>query len=238
MKTPPLTGLIDRRILLNFRADPAVVGRLLPGPFRAQLVQGQAMVGICLIRLKKVRPKGFPAVFGLASENGAHRIAVEWDADGQPRKGVYIPRRDTSSRLNFLVGNQLLGLHYRSPFRVQEQNGRYAIAFQSTDGTRLAVEARETAEWPKTSLFSTLEQASGFFRQGAAGYSPSPGGQGFDGVELSTSQWQVSPLSVQQVSSSFFADETLFPAGSVVFDNALLMRNVPHEWQRLTSLRG
>jgi hypothetical protein len=238
MKAPILTGIIDRRILLNFRADPAVVSQLLPSPFRAQLVQGQAMVGICLIRLKDERPKGFPAAFGMESENGAHRFAVEWDAAGQLHKGVYIPRRDTSSRLNFLFGNQLLGIHHHSTFQVSEQGGNYSIAFQSPDGTRLAVEARETTEWPATSLFSTLEQASGFFQQGAAGYSPKSGGKGFDGVELSTSQWQVSPLVVQQVSSSFFADEALFPVGSVVFDNALLMRNVAHEWHRLQALPG
>ena len=28
-----------------------------------------------------------------------------------------------------------------------------------------------------------------------------------------------------------FADEALFPAGSVTFDCALLMRNIAHEWQ-------
>ena len=89
MLTPTLAGLIDRRILLNFRADPAVVPRLLPPPFRAQQVHGQAIVGICLIRLRHERLKGLPAALGMASENGAHRIAVEWEANGQRQTGVY-----------------------------------------------------------------------------------------------------------------------------------------------------
>ncbi|WP_460553480.1 DUF2071 domain-containing protein [Hymenobacter daeguensis] len=236
MHTPALTGLIDRRILLNFRAAPDVVNRLLPQPFRAQLVQGAALVGICLIRLRHERIKGMPAVFGMASENGAHRMAVEWEADGQLRSGVYVPRRDTSSAINTLVGNRLLGLHYHSTFSVKEEAGRYAISLQSADGTQLALEAQETREWPTTSLFRTRQQASDFFRRGAAGYSPRASGPGFDGVELSTRQWSVSPLAVQHVFSSFFSDTARFPAGSVVFDNALLMRDVAHEWKRLPAL--
>lgn len=238
MKTPLLTGLIDRRILLNFRAEPEVVNRLLPKPFRAQQVQGQAIVGICLIRLREERLRGLPAAFGLASENGAHRIAVEWEANGHVHSGVYIPRRDTSSAVNTVLGNRFLGLHYQSAFSVEEEAGRYSISFQGPDGTQLAVEAQETSTWPTTSLFASLAHASAFFQQGAAGYSPSTTGQGFDGVELRTENWEVSPLAVQHVSSSFFSDSALFPAGSVAFDNALLMRNVAHDWKHLPFLPG
>ncbi|MDB5234054.1 MAG: hypothetical protein JWR44_1047 [Hymenobacter sp.] len=236
MKSLPLTGVIDRRILLNFRVDPAAVNNLLPAPFRAQVVQGHAMAGICLIRLKKERLKGLPPIFGLKSENGAHRFAVEWDLDGQLQKGVFIPRRDTSSKLNFWLGNQFLGIHHHSVFQVEEGAGNYAVAFRSLDNTCMSVEAHETDAWPATNVFSTLQQASDFFRQGAVGYSPQNDGSGFNGVELSTKQWRVSPLEVQQVSSSFFSDELLFPTGSVAFDNALLMRRTSHEWQRLPLL--
>lgn len=41
-------------------------------------VVAEAIVGICLIRLKNIKPKGFLDFLGLSSENGAHRIAVEW----------------------------------------------------------------------------------------------------------------------------------------------------------------
>jgi hypothetical protein len=236
MPIPTLTGLIDRRILLNFRADPAVVNRMLPSPFRARQVKGEAIVGICLIRLRHERIKGLPSLFGLASENSAHRVAVEWQANGQLHHGVYIPRRDTSSMLNYLLGNQLLGIHHRTAFAVREAAGNYDISFRSGAGTQLAVQAHETITWPAASILANLNQASDFFRQGAAGYSPRATGRGFEGVRLQTPDWQVSPLAVQHVSSSFFANKTLFPTGSVVFDNALLMRNTAHEWKHLPLL--
>ncbi|MFD2717763.1 DUF2071 domain-containing protein [Hymenobacter monticola] len=232
----PLTGVIDRRLLLNFRADVAAVNALLPAPFRAQVVEGHAIVGICLIRLKHERIKGLPPLLGLTSENGAHRFAVEWEAGGQRQTGVFIPRRDTSSRLNYFFGNQFLGIHHHSTFQVAEGGGKYAVAFQSPDHTYLEVEAKETTAWPDTSLFSSLDEASNFFRLGSAGYSPQATGCGFDGVALSTNDWQVAPVAVERISSSYFANEELFPAGSVEFDNALLMRGTKHEWQRLPSL--
>jgi hypothetical protein len=79
MKIPTIHGNIERRILINYTADPEVVQELLPFPFRPKIYKDKAIVGICLIRLKKVKPKGFPDLMGVSSENGAHRIAVEWD---------------------------------------------------------------------------------------------------------------------------------------------------------------
>ena len=36
---------------------------------------------------------------------------------------------------------------------------------------------------------------------------------------------------MDKVFSSYFADESKFPAGTITFDCALIMRNVAHEWQ-------
>ncbi|MEZ2335661.1 hypothetical protein AB6735_08490 [Mucilaginibacter sp. RCC_168] len=47
---------------------------------------------------------------------------------------------------------------------------------------------------------------------------------------LETNQWEVKALEVSKVRSSYFEDESIFPKGSVKFDNALIMINIPHEW--------
>jgi uncharacterized protein YqjF (DUF2071 family) len=104
MQFPAMRGIIDRRILANFRIDPELLANVLPSPFRPKLVNGKGIAGICLIRLKQIRPRFVPAFMGIWSENAAHRIAVEWDQYGEAKEGVCIPRRDTSSRLNTLVG--------------------------------------------------------------------------------------------------------------------------------------
>ena len=78
----------------------------MPAPFRPKIYKGKAIVGICLIRLKDVKPKGLLNLIGVNSENGAHRIAVEWDENGEVKEGVYIPRRDISLLLNTLFGGR------------------------------------------------------------------------------------------------------------------------------------
>ena len=83
MKLPVVRGTIDRRILANYRIDPIVMGAVLPQPFRPKIVNGFGIGGICLIRLKSIRPRYFPFRWGFGSENAAHRIAVEWDVGGE-----------------------------------------------------------------------------------------------------------------------------------------------------------
>src|SRR5262245_16299490 len=100
MKIPIIRGLIERRILVNYRVDAEVLAETLPQPFRPKLIDGMGMVGICLIRLKHIRPSYLPSWLGISSENAAHRVAVEWEQNGERREGVYVQRRDTNSRLN------------------------------------------------------------------------------------------------------------------------------------------
>jgi hypothetical protein len=190
------------------------------------------MAGVCLIRLKKVRPRFLPSILGISSENAAHRIAVEWDQDGTTREGVFIPRRDTSSRLNTLVGGRLFpGVHHHAAFQVQESSNRYRIELNSDDRrTHLLVEGHVANELPPTSMFGSLQEASDFFERGSLGYSVTAKPGQFDGLELRSFDWQVQPLAVDTVESSFFEDRALFPPGSVGFDCALLMRGIDHEW--------
>ncbi|KQR92441.1 hypothetical protein ASG01_10995 [Chryseobacterium sp. Leaf180] len=229
MKIPTIHGYIERRILINFTAEPHVVQNILPKPFRPKLFNNKAIVGICLIRLKDIKPKGFPDFMGINSENGAHRIAVEWDEDGETKTGVYIPRRDTSLKLNALVGGRIFpGKHEQADFEVKEAEGKYHVGFTSTDGTQIVIDAAETDVFPSGSVFKTLDNASQFFESGDLGYSPNR--NTFEGLRLKAYSWKVRPLNVQSVKSSFFEDPEIFPAGSIQFDNALLMTDIEHEW--------
>jgi hypothetical protein len=218
--------------LVNYRVDADVLAGILPAPFRPKLVQGMGMAGVCLIRLKHIRPAFLPSLVGISSENAAHRIAVEWNQGGEAREGVFIPRRDTSSRLNVFLGGRLFpGEHHHARFQVQERDDHYRVVLDSADGrTHLAVEGQISVELPGTSVFGSLREASDFFERGALGYSGTREAGRFDGLELRSLAWQVQPLAVGHVESSFFEDRTLFPAGSVEFDCALLMRGIQHEW--------
>jgi hypothetical protein len=232
MRIPVMRGVIDRRILANYHIDADVMARFLPAPFRPQLVAGYAIGGICLIRLQQVRPRFVPWTWGISSENAAHRIAVEWDEAGKTRSGVYIPRRDTSSRLNYWAGGALFpGEHHLAKFTVAETPEQLSVALVSDDGqTRVEVVGRVTDQLPASSVFPSLAAASEFFALGSLGYSVTRDVGRYDGLELQCDGWHVEPLAVERIESSFFADESRFPRGSVEFDCALLMRGIEHAW--------
>jgi hypothetical protein len=240
MQVPVIQGTIDRRILVNFRVDPMVLAKLLPSPFRPKLVNGAGMAGVCLIRLQHLRPRFIPKAFGIGSENAAHRIAVEWDQDGESREGVFIPRRDTSSRFNTFFGGRLFpGFHHHARFQVSEHDGFYSVAVNSDDGqTHLAVAGHTTNELPPESVFKSVQAASEFFHQGLVGYSTTKTVGSFDGLELRSFNWSVHPLALDQQESSFFEDHIRFPSGSVHFDCALLMKNIQHEWHARQPICG
>ena len=236
MKIPTIHGLIERRILVNYIADPLFVEKILPKPFRPKLYEGKAIVGICLIRLKNIKPKGLPDFVGVNSENGAHRIAVEWEENGILKEGVYIPRRDTSLKLNAIVGGRIFpGKHYFANFNVKETNNIYHLDFTSSDKTTIEIDAKLTDKFNENSIFKNLNNVSTFFENGSIGYSPN--GTNFEGLKLETYRWEIQPLEVTNVKSSFFEDESVFPKGSIQFDNAILMTNIEHEWKSLDKMK-
>lgn len=241
MNIPAIQGIIRRRVLLNYRVDPDAVRRILPGNFRPKLHNGSAIAGICLIRLEEIRPKGLPSFTGISSENSAHRIAVKWeDETGATREGVFVPRRDTGSRLNSLAGGRIFpGIHHHSEFHVSDRGGEISIRVEADDhdGPLVDIEARETEDFPETSVFGSLEESSRFFEGGCVGYSSRPDSSVLDGLLLKVAEWRVSSLAVEKVRSAYFDDRELFPDGTIKFDHALLMRDILHQWHSEPTMR-
>jgi hypothetical protein len=239
MKLPVIQGVIRRRVLVNFRVDADVMARNLPKRFEPKLVGGHAVAGICLIRLEQIRPRGAPAGIGISSENAAHRVAVQWTTrEGIRREGVYIPRRDTNSPIVLLAGGRIFpGEHHSARFDVEDDGALVDLRVRSDDGLiEVHVAARATAELPASSGFANLSAASSFFEAGSMGYSATRKGDRLEGLELHTDAWHLKPLEVTDVLSSYFADKTAFPEGSVEFDCALIMRDIPHEWRTAPEL--
>lgn len=223
---------------MNFRADPGIVHRILPEPFKPKLHRGHAIVGVCLIRLEQIRPAGLPAIIGFSSENAAHRIAVEWDEAGIRKEGVFIPRRDTDALVNRLAGGRIFpGEHHAARFSVSDRDRHIDFSMESVDGkVSVKLAGDEVDTLPACSLFSSITEASAFFEGGSLGYSVTRDKDRMDGLLLRTLGWRVLPLAITSAYSSFFADPERFPNGSIEFDHGLIMRDIPHEWHQADDL--
>jgi hypothetical protein len=205
---------IERRLLVSYRIEPEVVARLLPSPFRPQLVSGQAAGGACFIRLGGLRAGRLPRVPRLACENAAHRFAVEWDDANGTQAGVYVPRRDTSSRITAAAGGKVFpGSCQLARFAVDEPGGQVRINVSSRDGqVQLAVTAAPAGALI-SELFQALDDAADFFRRGALGFSPSATAGCLDGVRLHSASWAAQPMRAE-IRSGLFDDTALFPQGT------------------------
>ncbi|MCH2175317.1 MAG: DUF2071 domain-containing protein [Lentisphaeria bacterium] len=230
MKIPKLSGLIKRRFLLNYRIDPQVLKEFLPAPFKPKLYDGYGIGGICLIRLENIKPDCSLLPFGISSENAAHRFAVTW---GDDQEGVYIPRRDSNSRLNNLAGGRLFpGVHHFARFDIKEDQDSFEVKMQAKDGkVDIGFKGTVATTFPSDSCFSSLAEASDFFERGSLGYSDTNQQGDFHGITLQVKKWEVSPFEVTEISSNFFDDQGIFPADRITFDHGLIMRDIEHEWQ-------
>ncbi|MEM8924046.1 MAG: DUF2071 domain-containing protein [Actinomycetota bacterium] len=235
MSLHTLRGTIIRRVLVNYRVDPEVAEAQLPAPFTPRLVDGHAIAGVCLIELK-VRPRWMPKPFAVHSLNAAHRFAVLLP-DGD--EAVYVPRRDTTSRLGAVASDRLFPSSQHLAVGVVEDRGRRLhLDLSSVDASvRVSVTGSTAPALPADSVFGALDRASAFFENGALGYAATGEPDRFDAIELATETWAVTPFAVDRVESSYFDDPTRFPPGSITLDNALLMRDIEHTWRARSSLR-
>jgi hypothetical protein len=239
MKLPVIEGNIKRRILINYQLSPQEAMKLLPNPFRPKLINGKAIVGICLIRLEQIRPSFLSWLkCGIMSENAAHRIAVEWEENGVSKEGVYIFRRDTNSILNQISGGRIFpGEHMSSKFIVSDIDKAIDLKMISNDGkTDVRFKGHETDKLPSTSIFSSIDELTEFFRGGADGYSPTKKGDCLQGMCLVTHTWNMTPLHIETLDTTFFTNSLQIAKDSIKVDSVVIMRDISHEWKSLSPI--
>jgi hypothetical protein len=232
---PVMEGVIRRRVLLNFRVKPDLVAPLLPPPIEVLPYNGWAIVGVCLIGMEQLRPKGLPGRFGLSSENMAHRVAIRYPTGAGMHDGVFIWRRETDECLVSLLGGRLFpGVHQRADFAITETRAGLSIDVKTVGGQAdVGFEAEYATGWAPGSVFGAFEDAAEFFRRGDCGFSCGLRAGKLDGLQLKTLRWNMSPLRIGRLETAFFHDARRFPSGAAQFDCALLMRGVPHEWHEI-----
>jgi hypothetical protein len=123
-------------------------------------------------------------------------------------------------------------VYRRGTFSIDEDEDYVSVRVHSADGQANAfVCGRVSDRLAEGSIFESLDEASRFFEVGSLGFSPSADPKRLDGLELVSKWWKVQSLQVETVESAFFSNTELFPAGSIEFDSALVMRGIPCRWE-------
>lgn len=257
---PPLRGIIDRRILVNFRIDPDAIrdAELLPDGFRPRTVDGVAIGGICCIRLADIRPVGLPTGLGLSSENAAHRIGVEWDEDASEhdqRKSLmeddrresiseneHSDREDGEQRTGVYIPRRDTNSLLNSFIGSRVFGRHYQASFQVSEGDGRYELTMRSPNGPvmmhvEAREPDTFPENSVFEDTADASAYHQCGSVGYcpspDESRLQGVELTTDEWQVQPLaveSVSASFFETRLPADAVEFDNALLMDGIGHQW--------
>ncbi|WP_078555884.1 DUF2071 domain-containing protein [Bacillus alkalicellulosilyticus] len=234
-----IEGIIRRRILINYQVAPQLIEPILPSPFKPKIVKGKAIVGVCLIRLENIRPSVLSNLpLGVSSENAAHRVSVEWGVNGKNREGVYIFRRDTNALLNSLAGGRLFpGVNHYSNFNIHEVDDYISFQLNSKDReVEISLKGKDCENLPDTSVFTSFDDISTFFKNGADGYSPDRRKSCVQGMCLQTENWNMTPFLVEDLSLTYFQNKFGIPVDHMQFDSAVIMKNIDHKWEKISSI--
>ena len=109
-------------------------------------------------------------------------------------------------------------MHHFAKFTVEETEQQFSVTMDSVDDSaKVHVAGSVSNDFPASSIFETLAEASKFFEQGSLGYSDTKTEGVFDGLELDCIDWNVESLKVDEIQSSYFQDNERFPPGAVEF---------------------
>jgi len=226
--SPAIRGVIERRILVNYRVDLGKLDTVLPEPFKGREVgeSGKGIGSICLMRLGDARVRFAPEAFGFSVETATHRISAVRNKNGGTEDCVYVPQRVVSSRFCASMGERLLPAELEcGDFRVEERNGVCRIRVDCGDEfAGVEIKEKEGGEIEDGSVFESAGSAAEFFCEAGMRYSPS--GDRYEGVELCPREWEMESVEVTGSRSSFF--ERLDGAE---LDSAFRMEGIEHEWR-------
>jgi hypothetical protein len=221
-----LTGIMARRLLVNWRVPVSMAERVLPPAVRPKVIAGHAVAGLCWVRLEQLRPVGLPAFAGLASENLAVRIAIEW-AGGS---GAIIFRRDTASRFIASISRHAnFGEQHFGTFQAHDEGRETQISASGfEDGQAHHTSVIDSPDAVNaSSVFSDVSSADAFFCNCSRGYSAGRKPGTWVGLCLQLHEWNFKPVRLVSARSTLI--DSLFE-GTAVLDSAFIMRNLRHTW--------
>jgi hypothetical protein len=219
-----MVGLIRSRLLVNALVDPDEAAKRLPAGMQPHVVDGQTVVGCCLLDVETIRPQGWPALAGVRVRAAAHRISAEWvDPKGERVVGVYIPGRVSSSHAARAVGGRAFPGVYRAATTGLVDSGQ-SISWSVAPRWVTDFGLRVTAVVAAGEASETCEPIGGTCLDAVVGLSPGRDGA-LEGARMKPTHRRALPVDLVDLDSPF-----LDTFASVRAAPSYLMRDVPVVW--------
>jgi len=222
-------AFFDYSIVLSYAVPKKAVEGLLPNFLSLDLWQDEfAFFTIALVKVRNLRPKGFPEILGQDFHLIGHRLFVKYQSvSGKRLRGLYILKSQTDKQSMVSLGN--LMTHYKYE--------KVRIATDCSD-SNIVIDANETIAFsmsrgnedtllPRHSPFDTWKEARRF-----AGPLPFTFSALSDEkvliVEGVRSNWKPVPLQINSLELKLDAPFL----EKAVLANAFIVENIPYHWKK------
>ncbi len=220
---------------MSFAFPTALLQPLLPAPLEVDTFEGLGFVTVALVWTRRLRPAGFPALFGQDFFLAGYRVFAQLrDESGRRLRGLRILRSETDRRRMVWMGNLLTRYRYRH-MRVQEEDAAGATRVRTVkrDGTpslELVFDPEDGADLPPGSPFPDWKTARRFAGPMPFTFSPETDGCVVV-VEGTRTNWTPRPVTVREWRVALF-DEPPFRGTTPILANAFEVEGIPYRWER------
>jgi hypothetical protein len=226
----------ERSLVLVYALPERVLRPLLPPGLTLDTHDGFGFVAVAMVQTRGLRPAGLPEWMGWRFFLAGYRIFVKANCDGVTRRGLYILRSETDSRLMVSAGNALTHYNYRlCEAHVQERPGRLEIDIRTPHGNAdVSVVANldsRVESLPPDSHFATLGDAYRYAGPLPYTFEYESETHAILAIKGVRECWapRIVPVDVRRMT---FLDDPSFGGARPILASALFVRNVPYLWRR------
>lgn len=233
----PMQTVFRECFLVNFAVKPEALAQLVPWPIQLDLASGMAYLSIVIAKMDKMRPAFLPRELGISYLQVVYRVVVR-----SPRgeRGVYFVRSDANNPLMSLAGDWLTFFRFHhSQIRMERADKLVNFDLEARPGDHANIHAAydlstATETMPKSSAFSSLEQAKEFLVQLFAAFSYDPLEDRVSVVRIERGEWNVKVLADSEACYEWMQHGTALSSATSRLDSIFYVRDLPYLWHTLT----
>lgn len=232
----PVVATLERVVAVSFAYPEEVLKPLVPEGLEIDGYEGLGFITVALVWTRRLRPAGFPSVFGRDFFLAGYRIFTRLrDDSGRRLRGLKIIGSETDKRQMVHLGNLMTGYGYRHvKVEIDDQGTRTRVRTTRADGIislDLAFDDRGgDIALPPGSPFPDWRSARRFAGPMPFTFSPRSDGS-FVVIEGTRDGWAPRPVELKSWQVALF-DEAPLKGVAPLAANAFAVEGIPYRWKR------
>lgn len=221
----------EKSVVLTFAIRKEELKNYIPECLELDVFEEKyAFIAVALVATKKLRPKGFPELFGDDFNLVGYRVFVKYvDNRGKKLRGLFILKSETNKSKMTFFGNLLSHYNYTTTdISFENENNLLEIKSQKS-GFEIVLNQNENTSLPTNSVFKDWKTARRFAGPLPFTFTYNKLKKEVLIIEGVRQNWIPKPIEVRSFKIDFFKD---FDFSNVQLSNAFIIENIPYYWKK------